>query len=549
MPDASGKLGMSHGPALAIAAAAVCCAANAQSAWPTLAGGSAHAGVSNSIMLPLGSSAYESPAFGDWTVSNDGAGHTLTLVPSQSPVFDDARVYFCGRITPPNTSTPWRLVAVERATGEVAWAVPIPSQVVDSFSSPCADTNRNRVLMGSGRDLVCFDAISGSERWRRTLTRNIVNASPIIADDVVGRARAFITDYDGYGTAGSLYCINLDARSAANSFDPGQIVWSVPIGGASGATPAFLPANRGGVGLLYVATRGEPGFAPGTILAYDAQADTAPSPAFIATNSISEGFYGTISIAPPGWLSQSPTLYAVSYEFYGGMDSANLIAVDGSTGSVRWSVPCNRGGSAPVVLESGRIAVSAGVQGYGTLPTVALFLDRMDHAIELWNSARDSWIDADADDLIDVGECAWVGLWSYQPIASSDLKLLCVGSAPQSGLVSAFGSAITTIDLSLVPRDRAFCGSTSGVSGSPTAGRGWWYAIGANGLAAYRAARVDVNQDGRTTADDLATLERGTAPLDQRDVNADAACDDEDRTALLRALRVHESARMTTGRH
>lgn len=535
----------------AAAASVVCCAARGQAQgqelWLGVAGGSAHGGVSNSIALPHGELPDHAPAVGAWHASVDEQGRTFTAIPSQTPVFDQQHVYVCGRVMM-EFGAAWRLLAISRETGSAVWAAAIPPPLVDSFSSAAVDVLRQRVIVASARDVICFDAITGGEMWRRTLTRNVVNASPIVVDDVSGRGRAFVTDYDGFGVAASLYCINLDARSATNPFDPGDLVWRVPIGGASGATPAFLPASEGGVGLVYVATRGEPSFMPGSIIAYDAHADAAPSPAFIINNAIDEGFYGTLSVAPPTADGEAPTLYAVSYEFYGGLNSANLLAVDGASGAIRWSVPSNRGGAAPVLLGNGRIAVSAGVQGFGTLPSVALYLDRGDHGIELWNSVRDSWIDDDGDGLIDPSECDSVGLWSYQPIASGDLKLLCVGIAPESAMLNAFGASIATVDVSLWPMDRLFCRRTFGTSGSPAAGRGWFYSIGANGVAALAMPRIDVNGDGRTTIDDLSALERGEVSLDRRDVNGDGAVSPGDRHELTSQLRVHEASRMTTRR-
>lgn len=513
--------------------------------WPCVAGGPSHWGVSNAVALPQPTD--QAPATPAWTTTQDEFGRSFTTLAAQVPVFDSNHVYISARVQL-NPGVSWRLLAVRRADGVVAWSASIPAPLVDSFSSATADPARGRVMIGSGRDVICFDAATGAQVWRRTLNRNIVNASPTIADDVPGRARAFITDYDGFGTAASLYCINMDPRSPANPFDPGDLVWRVAIGGASGATPAFLPASLGGGGLVYIATLGEPSFAPGMILAYDAQADVAPNPAFIASNTINEGFFGTVSIAPPTHPSEGPTVYAVSYEFYGGVNSANLLAVDGASGAVRWSVPCNRGGSAPVVLGNGRIAVSAGVQGFGTVPSVALYLDRRDHAIEVWNSALDAWVDSDEDGLIDAGECDWIGLWSYQPIASSDLRLLTVGEAPQSASVGAFGSRVATLDVALRPGDRSFARFTESIGGSPTAGRGWVYGLGAGGLSAFSVPRIDVNADGRCTIDDAATLERGQAALDRLDVNGDGVANDADRAALLTRLRVHEASRMTTGR-
>lgn len=547
MPTAPRQPGICARSIALAGAGLVFCAARAQDRWACVAGDFSHTGVSNSVALPLGGVRGETAPASAWIASVDEQGRQFTAIASQTPVFDSECVYICGRVVA-ESGPIWRLLAIRRSDGTTRWGAPIPAPVVDSFSSATLDAGRNRVIIAAARNLIAINASDGTEAWRFVLTRNVVNASAIIADDLLGRARAFITDYDGFGVAASLYCINLDVRSASNPFDPGELIWRVPIGGASGATPAFLAAEDGGVGLVYVATRGEPGFMPGNILAFDAYADAAPMPAFIATNTIDEGFYGIVAVAPASFAGAGPTLYAVSYEFYGGLNSANLIAVDGASGQVRWSIASNRGASAPVVLGNGRIAVSAGVQGYGTLPSVALYVDRRDHAVELWNSAMDTWIDGDGDGLIDLGECDSVGLWSYQPIASRDLGLLCVGVAPDSAVVSGFGSSIATLDVTLSPKDREFCRRSAGASGSPSAGRGWFYAIGANGLAAYRMSRVDINADARTTIDDLVALERGVGDPDRRDVNGDGAVDAMDRAELVHRLRAHEAARMTTRR-
>lgn len=548
MPEASRQRGMCAYPLVAAATIAVGCAAHAEPTWPTVAGASRHHGVSNAIALPFGGGPGEAQPAATWIASTDHNGRPFTAIASQTPTFDDDRLYISARVSMPS-GLQWRLVAIDRASGSAAWSSPISAPIVDSFSSITIDCTRERVIIASGRDVMCFNAESGEQVWNRRLARNVVNASPIIADDVEGRARAFITDYDGFGQAASLYCINIDEHSDDNPFEPGEVIWSVLIGGASGATPAFLPACDGGTGLVYVATRGEPSFVPGTILAFDAYANTVPAPAFITHNAINEGFYGTISIEPPSSQSVHPTLYAVSYEFYGGLSSANLIAVDGVTGSVRWSMPSNRGASAPVLLGNGRIAVSAGVQGFGTLPSVALYLDRKDHALELWNIVRDSWADHDNDQVIDPDECDSIGLWSYQPIASSDLRLLCVGVAPESASVGAFGPSMATLDVALAPRDLTFTHRTAGISGSPSAGRGWFYAINASGLAAFAMPRIDVNSDGRATIDDLCTFERGNASINRRDVTGDGAVNGTDRATLLRQLRVHEAGRMSAGRN
>ncbi len=478
---------------------------------------------------------------------------------SATPVFDASNVYVAARVSLVGAGggggggTQWRALAIRRSDGGVAWSALIPAPALDSFSSITVDATRNIVLVPSGRVLICFDAATGVERWRATLVRSIVNASATIATQVAGRGRVFITDYDGFGTGASLVCINIDPFTASNPFQPGAIVWSVPIGGASGATPAYLVTNQGGVGLVYVATLGDPGVTGGSVLAYPADASVAPAPAFIASNLITEGFFGGVSVVPAMRAGQGPRVYAASYAFFGDIDAGNLIALDGSTGTIYWSVPSNRSASTPVALGNGRIALSSGIQGFGSVPSVGLFVDRGDSALQLWDSAIDSWTDLDSDLSLDLGEYLRAGLWSYQPVVSRDANQLCVGVPSTSTTVGAFGAELATLDVALGPRDRNFFTSITGVSGSPAIAHRAWYAIGAgtNGgsvMSAFASMRPDVNSDGRVSVDDLAAFERGVVSVSARDINGDLSVTLADRTALMMILRRNEASRSASRR-
>ena len=102
------------------------------------------------------------------------------------------------------------------------------------------------------------------------MQKAVINASVCVALDIA-HARAFITDYDGFGDTGRLYCVNLDPNTPGNRYEPGEIVWSDGIGGSSGNSPAYSD------GVVYVGSVSEPpGSEPngGTIHAYDATANT-----------------------------------------------------------------------------------------------------------------------------------------------------------------------------------------------------------------------------------------------------------------------------------
>lgn len=495
-----------------------------------------------------------------WTRTTDEFGTPFSIPASTTPVCDASRVYALVRTTPPSGPAAWRVLAFDIATGATAWSAAAPTPVLDSYSSPAIDEARGIVIIASGTTVLALRTSDGGEAWRRTLPRAVVNASPVIVTPRDGRGRVLITDYDGFGAAGALHCINLDPFAAHNPFAPGQIVWSVTIGGTSGATPSILRATDAGLApgadLVYVATLGDPGFEGGTIQAFPVDADAPPVPTFVATNPVPEGFFGAISVAPAPGPGLGPRVYAASYAFFGGVDSANLIAVDALTGELLWSIPANRSSSAPVVLGTGRIVLSAGIQGFGSVPSVSLFVDRGDGALRLWDSALDSWIDADTDFTLDAGEYLRVGSWSFQPVASRDLARLVVGVGPLSGVSGAQGAGLATVDLALRPRSRGFLSTISGVSGSVAVTRhatlAHGFGPGGLGLAAFDAPRADVSADGAVTVDDVYAFERAPVASAARDVDGDGVAIvgvlSADRAALLRTLRVNEGPRMSEGR-
>jgi outer membrane protein assembly factor BamB len=113
-----------------------------------------------------------------------------------------------------------QIVAYDANSGELEWATIVDKSIWDSWSSPCVDTKNHWILIGSGDKVFALDAEVGTIEWTTTLEKNVVNASVCTALDIPC-ARAFITDYDGFGTTGKLYCINLDPNEPGNPYDPG----------------------------------------------------------------------------------------------------------------------------------------------------------------------------------------------------------------------------------------------------------------------------------------------------------------------------------------
>jgi outer membrane protein assembly factor BamB len=425
----------------------------------------------------------------------------------------DGRVLAIGSVT--SGSTTHNLYALDRDTGALLWAHPIPAIIAGSWSSPAIDARNHAAIVASGTQVRCVDLASGALRWQATLARSVVNASPVLTTDLPGRNRVFITDYDGVGTDGRLYCINAESRSGANPWDPGQIVWSVPVGATSGNTPAYLGRR------VYVATVGDWTFAPGEVHCFPADADTPPTPIWAAQNPKLEGFFGGVAVGRDRWGDLS--VFAASYAFYGGTSSANLVKIDAASGAVRWSVDANRTSATPVIMPDGRVALSTGVNGYGSVPALQIFRDHGETASLLWDSSIATWNDANANGVRDAGEFTSVGGWSNQPaLGRLDGRLtLFAGVMPASASSTASCSQLRAIDLeSATP---VFLAMTSTSAGStPAIVDENLFSIGPAGLAAFGpiAPRYDVDGNNVINLNDLHAWHQG---IGQRDVNRDAA--------------------------
>lgn len=411
-----------------------------------------------------------------WTLSHH-AGQPVAFQGQASPIADTVSVYAIGR-----AGGVHHLFAVARDTGEIRWAAPIPTPSFSSWSTPALDGRNNTILVASGPFLSAFDASSGTQLWQAQLHRTTVNASPLVTSDLAPANRAFITDYDPFGSQGRLYCVNVDPFDAGvNPYHPGEIVWSVAIGATSGNTPAYHD------GIVYVTciaedNAGQP--VPGLIRAFDARATAAPQPLWTFINPRNEGFYSGIAVRQGG---TEIHLYAATYAFHGGMDSANLVKVNAVNGSLLWSVSANRTASTPIPLPDGRILLSTGLEGFGTAPTVQLFQDRGSTATLLWDVARDTWIDSNNNNRMDPGEYLSVGGWMHMPAAAifgGGATLLCGTLAP--GGAYAPGDTLHVIDLSKSPTQAGFViESVGGAGSSPAMAGGWMFATGSSGLRAF----------------------------------------------------------------
>jgi len=359
------------------------------------------------------------------------------------------------------------------ASASVVWSSVVAEPVFDSWSAPVVDESNAAVVVASGEELAAFELFTGSRQWTVMLQGQIVNASPLITDDLGGADRIFITDFSTSGD-GRLYCINADPRSASNPFDPGDVVWSTILGETSGNTPTYFD------GVVYVATSG------GAVLAFDATATSTPEPLWTYEHP-SDGFFGGCTV-------RERMLFAATYGFAGGHLNSDLVKLDAATGEEVWRVPCNRTCATPIVLDDGRIVLSAGVSGFGSQPSVQLFRQTPGGAEIVWDTALDTWDDVNGNQRLDPGEFLVVGGWTHQPIAvrRAGGELLLAGAIPVSGLFFGAFTDLYTLDLNMSPSDPGFVQAHFAGSGAtPALTSLGLVTIGGAGLHIFAACYAD----------------------------------------------------------
>lgn len=462
-----------------------------------------------------------------WIASADDAGRAITFNGQSGPVVDRERVYALGR-----SGGVSRAFALRRADGACVWNAIVPNAVTDSWSTPALEEAADAIIICAGNKVLSLDARTGGTLWSVTLNRNVVNASPLVTPTVP--RRIFVTDADGFGMSGRLYCINADRFDAdLNPFQPGQVLWSTVVGGTSGNSPAFAD------GRVIVATVGEFGFSAGAVLAFDALATSVHPPLWTFENVEPIGFFGGVSAV-------GGAVYAATYAFSGGQSAGNLVKLDASDGSLMWSVSSNRTDATPIVLADGRIIVSGGIAGFGASPSIQLFEDHGASATMLWDSALGTWSDANGNGVRDTGEYLSIGGWTHQPAAfvHATGPRLIVGTLPSGSGTSAPCTHLRVIDLSVAPASPSFVlGTFAGAGSTPAVVGASVYTIGASGLHAF-GPRFDVNGDGASDIEDLHVWESPAAPVAWRDVDGDGDVDQTDRSVLIEELRRDEQRDM-----
>jgi len=464
--------------------------------------------------------------------STDPAGRPITFVGQSGVVCSRALAIAVGSVII-SGSAQFRLFAVDRRTAALRWAAPLPTPSLSSWSTPAIDTVNNTVIAATGRFVTAVDLFTGQPRWQAELEREVVNASPLVTSDLPLTNRVFITDFDGFGISGRLYCINADPRRIPlNPYNPGEIVWSTPIGATSGNSPAYA-RNSFGEPTVFVTSVGEFSFAPGLILAFPADATASPFPRWVFENPKPEGFFGGLCVASSG---TELFLYAASYAYFAGINSGNLVKVRADDGQLVWSVDCNRTASTPIPVADNRIAVSTGISGFGSRRSVQLYRDLGSTAIRLWDS----------------GDTTPLGGWTHQPVSApagiGPARTLFVGTTPVSADIGAACTDLYHINLDQTPGSPGFIlQHFTGAGSTPALADSNVYTLGSAGLVAFgpRPFDFDVNGDHRVDVDDLYAWSQGRG---NRDVNQDGLVTLADQVALEAELRRGEFEDMKGGR-
>lgn len=508
-------------------AAALCAAARgARAQWTQLGGSPGRVATAMSVAPSL-----TNPT---WICASDENDQYISFLPQSGIVATLDAVFALGMVLNQSGDIEVRVFSVSRVTGLVTWSAYVDdvdshSIQYGSVSGPAIDLLRGTVVVASGYSVRAFHLADGSAAWQTPLNNYVVNASPLVTGDRPGQDRLFITDY---GLA-HLYCINVSPFDAQiNPFQPGDVVWRAPIGFASGATPAYFHTSDGGRVVVGNYRVGNPA-PPGQIMCFPAGATSQPGPLWITGNTIGAGFFGGMSIGVvPG---EPTTVYGASYNFYGDALSGNLLKLDAMTGQVIWSIPANRTDSIPIPLPDGTVMLSAGIAGdaFGSYTNLTSFRDMGDHAVTTWVT----------------GTQLLMGGRLIQPtVVTSPIgrRVLCSAAGSEDDM--GYSTELFLIDPSREPGSPGFLVDYfDDGGGSPIIANGNIYTVGADGLVAFgpTPARTDVNQDGRTTIDDLYAWESGTGA---RDVDQSGAIDAADRMRLINELRAFHTSDMIGSR-
>ncbi|MEM1184282.1 MAG: PQQ-binding-like beta-propeller repeat protein [Planctomycetota bacterium] len=519
----------------AASAAVGLCNRGASALHPTLGGD----GTRSSISLGSQNPGPSDLSIAEWVfpASDLAVTEDIRWVGDSGPVVVDRLVFAVSR--PNNQGSVAKLWAIDRAEGTLVWSKDVPSQINDSWSTPTIDRGNATLIYGTGSQgfdqsgrVQARSLLSGDLLWEAELEKDIVNATPLVTTDRGSADRAFITDFEGFyagGQGGVLYCINVDPFDAAtNPYEPGDIVWRAPLfDGASGATPAY-DGER-----VYVATAGDfgPPAVGGQVIAFDPAAiDATGAELWRTPIGGNDGFFGGVSVA-------GGYVYGATYDFFGTTTSARLLKLNAETGSIVWETASNRTDSIPVALDDGRIALSTGIPGFGSLPALQLFDDLGTSASLLDDTSVATWQD-DGDGLIELGEFEIIGGWTHQPHVVLDHPftqgpVVFVGSiaVPAAGQFFSGYTRLSMVDLAApFGSPGSVLSVYEGAGSSPAVSGPNLYTIGETGVVGIGAyCPGDVDLSGQTDFFDVITyLKIKDAGSPEADVTLDGTVSSED---------------------
>ncbi|RMF75528.1 MAG: hypothetical protein D6744_13375, partial [Planctomycetota bacterium] len=451
-----------------------------------------------------------------------------------TPAVADARVFVNARVIRGAMHVANRLIAYDAVDGARLWSANVAPDILDSWSSPAIDIRNGAVLLASDDHLYSFDQVTGDLLWKYDLTRPVVNASPVVTADltVAGAPanRALITEYDAIGAAAAMLAINVDPFDAAgNPYNPGDLVWTLPLGRASGATPAYaddhayVAVGAGEFVRVEVSSPPPDPNNPGCVLA------DWRTPVTVNGAGDGAGFFGGVSVC-------DGAVFGATYNFVGGRNSAQLFKIDANTGAETWQTACERTDSIPVPVGSQRW-LAGGIEGFGSDWTMQRFTDSGGAGVLQWDSAASGFDPP-------------IGGWAEQPAYARGL--LYVGSPvstdpnapPPGGMTFEPYQQLLIVDTAVDPNQPGFVVDRFiGAGGSPALAHGRLFSIGADGLFAFDPSppcAADIDASGLVDLTDLSLLlahfdaQRGTSGYDANyDLNLDGMIDLFDLSLLL----------------
>ncbi len=370
--------------------------------------------------------------------------------------------------------------ALDADDGRELWSTQIAAPEFLSWASPAVQgtIDAGMVAVASGFGVVGLDLADGSELWSVDLGIRVVNASPTIVGDP---ARVIVTTY---APSGGGRVVSIDAAS-------GDVLGDVAFGPTSGATPAVAD------GRVLV------GDIDGVMRAFDLDLD----PLWTIDEPLEEGFFGGPSVV-------GGAAYAPTYAFFGGRSNSVMAKFDAITGEELWTTACERTDAVPIALRDGRIVLSGGIDGFGSIATVQLF-DAS--GAMLWDLVNATWDDLNGNGEVDPGEHLSYGGWDHQP------AVLDTPSGPVL-FVGAQGGGLALLDLNADPDSASFVidGTDLG-GGAPAVSGGVAVSAWVDGVVAFAiegGCYADFDGDASLTIFDFLAFQNA---FDASDLAAD--CD------------------------